>query len=358
MGKLAVILAHLPATHHIILIYSTFRYDGVYYYKIVMHRLITGNQWSDGAAAVLALTLPFCFARKITAEKIRDRFIGRRSTNSSPATNVCAFISKWLMPFIFTPFIAIYDFNSHLAFCVWSNAMEKFLFLLIRARATVLITVCRSHRGPLGDVLQSNSHVFKLEKWMMSIIIIRRITHSLSQHYFFIRFDEAKQIGLFTHTKTNAFERINSLNVQMRAQMNEIHICMNTLVVHSTISSKNPKFDLDKSKQTINCVSLAVNVCVCARWEIMKSDHFSFDLPLSHLWGDISEQKKRQKWTKRGDQLCPLPTKHAIIWCVRFSSQCQHVQANFSRKSYRLFVEPQVTQIITGKQATEEENKN
>lgn len=106
----------------------------------------------------------------------------------------------------------------------------------------------------------------------------------------------------------------------MRAQMNEIHIWMNTLVVHSTISSENPKSDLDKSKQTINCVSLAVNVWVCARWEIMKSDNFSFDLPLSHLWGDISEQKKRQKWTKRGDQLCPLPTKHAIIWCVRFSS--------------------------------------
>lgn len=208
MGKLAVISTHLPATHHIILIYSTFRYDGVYYYKIVMHRLITGNQWSDGAAAVLALTLPFCFARKITAKKIRDRFIGRRSTNSSPATYVCAFISKWLMPFIFTPFIAIYDFNSRLAFCVWSNAMEKFLFLLIRARATVLITVCRSHRGPLGDVLQSNSHVFKLEKWMMSIIIIRRITHSLSQHSFFIRFDEAKQIGLHTQKQTPLNELI------------------------------------------------------------------------------------------------------------------------------------------------------
>lgn len=110
------------------------------------------------------------------------------------------------------------------------------------------------------------------------------------------------QIDL-TLYKQNAFERINSLNVQMRAQINEIHICMNTLFndVHSTFSRETSKI-WSRQKQTHNklCFSRCACVCVCVHdgklWNpiIFHSIRLKKGISIcfySHLWWDISEQK-------------------------------------------------------------------
>lgn len=108
------------------------------------------------------------------------------------------------------------------------------------------------------------------------------------------------------------------------AQMNEIHICMNTLFVHSTFSRENHKFDLDKSKQTINGAALAVWVRASVRWEIMKSDHFSFDFIKLAFFPFMMRHFRVERRDKN--------EQNTVINCVHHRPTCDHPMCSILKR--------------------------
>lgn len=262
------------------------------------------------------------------------------------------------MPFIFTPFIAIYDFNSHLAFCLIKCGGKAFLF---DPHGQPFWSPCANPWAAVRCTAIKFTCI-QARKWMMSIIITRRITlfRCDATHNILLSFDlmELNRSDSLQQQKTPLYELILWMCKCAHKWTKFTFAWIRSASIQHFLE-KIKTFDLDKSKPTINWAALSLCVCVDGKlWNpiifhsICLREKKAFRLAFSPIF--LMRHFRAEKETKM----------NKATWSIVSTTKptCDHLTCTILKRMpacarHTVYLSSPKTQIITNKQANKLQKK-